>query len=169
MNEKDELAGENELGELCVRGGSLALGYYADWEKSSGVFTQNPLNKSYRDFIYRTGDLAKINERGEIIYAGRKDNQIKHMGHRIELGEIETAACSIDVISDSACIYDDKQQKIVFFYLGEETEKKVLKEKLKQKLPDYMVPDKFIYMSNFPYNSNGKINRKQLKEDYMQM
>jgi len=84
-----------QVGELCIRGRSLALGYYKNPEKSSEVFIQNPLNLEYCDFIYRTGDLVRINDKGEILYVGRKDFQIKHLGHRIELGEIEVAAGGI--------------------------------------------------------------------------
>lgn len=83
-------AKDGEEGELCVRGSFLASGYYNNPEKTSAVFTQNPLNKCYPELIYRTGDIVKYNEHGELIYLSRKDFQIKHMGYRIELGEIET-------------------------------------------------------------------------------
>ena len=70
----------NEIGELCVRGTSLALGYWKNIEKSNEVFIQNPLNSNYEEKIYKTGDLVKYNENEEIIYIGRKDHQFKHMG-----------------------------------------------------------------------------------------
>lgn len=79
-------AKDGEEGELCVRGSFLASGYYNNLEKTSAVFTQNPLNKCYPELIYRTGDIVKYNEHGELIYLSRKDFQIKHMGYRIELG-----------------------------------------------------------------------------------
>ncbi len=167
LNEQQEESAKGEIGELCIRGRSLALGYYKNPEKSSEVFVQNPLNKEYRDLIYRTGDLVKINEKDEIIYVGRKDYQIKHMGHRIELGEIEVAAGGIQGIEVCACIYDDNKQKIVIFYKGAEIEKSILKEELKKKIPTYMIPDVKIRVAEFPYNANGKIDRKRLKEEYM--
>ncbi len=167
LNEKDERAELDEIGELCIRGRSLALGYYKNFEKSSEVFVQNPLNKEYRELIYRTGDLVKVNEFGEIIYMGRKDFQIKHMGHRIELGEIETAAANIVEIETCACIYDDIKSKIVFIYVGTQADTKDIKEELGKKIPEYMIPNVIIYLDMLPYNANGKIDRKKLKELYM--
>lgn len=102
-----------EPGELCVRGTSLSMGYYKNPEKTREAFVQNPLNDAVPELIYRTGDIVKYNERGEIIYLSRKDFQIKHMGHRIELGEIETAVSSLPEISLNCCLYDEKRQKIV--------------------------------------------------------
>ena len=68
-----------ELGELCVRGSFLAMGYYGVPDKTAESFVQNPLNCSYPELIYKTGDLVYYNERGELVYMGRKDFQIKHM------------------------------------------------------------------------------------------
>jgi len=153
-----------QVGELCIRGRSLALGYYKNPEKSSEVFIQNPLNREYRDLIYRTGDLVRINDKGEILYVGRKDFQIKHLGHRIELGEIEVAAGGIAGVETCACIYDDAKQKIVFCYTGEELDKNIIKEVFKEKLPSYMVPGIYVYLNELPYNANGKIDRKLLKK-----
>lgn len=64
-------------------------------KKTGEVFVQNPLNTHYRDMIYKTGDLVKYNDRGELVYITRKDFQIKHQGYRIELGEIETAVSAV--------------------------------------------------------------------------
>ena len=89
LNERDEKCSEGEEGELCVRGTSLAMGYYNNPEKTSIAFTQNPLNSSYPELIYRTGDVVCIDRNGLIQFKGRKDTLIKHMGYRIELGEIE--------------------------------------------------------------------------------
>ena len=105
-----------EEGELCVRGSFLAMGYYNNPEKTSSVFVQNPLNRNYPEIIYRTGDIVKYNERGELIYLSRKDFQIKHMGYRIELGEIEATINNVEGISTCACIYDKENSKIVLFY-----------------------------------------------------
>ena len=80
-------AKDRRAGELCVRGSSLALGYWNNPEKTASVFVQNPLNPHYPELIHRTGDLVSRNARGEILFIGRKDFQIKHLGYRIELGE----------------------------------------------------------------------------------
>ncbi|MBD5501325.1 MAG: D-alanine--poly(phosphoribitol) ligase [Lachnospiraceae bacterium] len=167
LNENMQEAQKGEIGELCIRGRSLALGYYKNAEKSDAAFIQNPVNKEYRDLIYCTGDLVKLNERDEIIYLGRKDYQIKHMGHRIELGEIEAATGNIQEIETSACIYDDEKQRIVLFYVGKYMDPKEIKAILHTKIPEYMIPKKVINLEEFPYNANGKIDRKKLKEDYL--
>jgi len=166
ITDDNKYARKGELGELCVRGRSIALGYFRNPLKSNEVFVQNPVNKEYRDIIYRTGDVVKLNEYDEIIYCGRKDYQIKHMGHRIELGEIETAADSLSGVETNACIYDDDKQKIVFFYNGKASENEV-KENFEAKVPEYMVPSVILKIGAFPYNANGKIDRKELKKNYL--
>lgn len=165
ITEDNKEAGIEEIGELCVRGRSLSLGYYGNWDKSNEVFVQNPLNNLYRDYIYRTGDLVKLNDRNEIIYLSRKDFQIKHRGYRIELGEIETAVGAVENVDTCACIYDDEKQKIVLFISGK-IEEKELENKLKDKIPEYMIPKVIIKITEFPYNVNGKIDRKELKKIY---
>jgi non-ribosomal peptide synthetase component F len=163
LNEHNKLVGIDEAGEICVRGTSLALGYYNNPEKTAEVFVQNPLNKSYPEIIYRTGDIAKYNTRGEIIYLSRKDFQIKHMGHRIELGEIETAVSSLEKITLCCCLYDLVKSKIILFYQGD-TDKNYIIEEIKPLLPSYMIPNKFIQTNEMPLNINGKIDRLKLKE-----
>ena len=163
LNEQNNLVQIGEIGEICVRGTSLALGYYNNPEKTAEVFVQNPLNKLYSEIIYRTGDLAKYNVRGEIIYISRKDYQIKHMGHRIELGEIETAVSSLKKITLCCCVYDSIKNKLVLFYQGQ-TDKNYIIEGIKLLLPNYMIPNKFIQISEMPLNTNGKIDRLKLKE-----
>ena len=166
LNENNALVEGDELGEICVRGCGLAYGYYNNSEQTEKAFIQNPANTQYPEKIYRTGDLGRYNEQGELMYAGRKDYQIKHKGHRVELGEIETAAGKIEGISMSACIYDDKRNKIVMFYSGKQLEKKEVKEQLQTQLTDYMIPEKIIWQEELPHNANGKINRRSLKETY---
>lgn len=150
-----------EVGEICIRGSSLALGYYADRE--NGSFTQNPLNNTYQDTIYRTGDLGSINMKGELIYIGRKDYQIKHMGYRIELGEIEMVASSISYLSLVCALYNADKDDIVLFYeeKGYHEVSEIVND-LSLKLPAYMIPNSFIKMKNMPYNINGKIDRPLL-------
>ncbi len=156
-------AKNGEEGELCARGSFLALGYYNNPEKTASVFVQNPLNKNYSEIVYKTGDIVKYNERGELIYLSRKDFQIKHMGYRIELGEIETAVNNIDGIIICACVYDTENSKIVLFYQGDEIEENELLEQVKNKVPAYMCPNQIIKLPRIPYNANGKIDRVNLK------
>lgn len=153
-----------EEGELCVRGSFLALGYYNNPEKTSSAFVQNPLNNAYPEIIYKTGDIVKENERGEILYISRKDFQIKHMGYRIELGEIETAINSIDGIIACGCVYDMRNKKIVLFYQGKELTEKDLLTQAKTKLPNYMCPNEIHKLDKMVYNANGKIDKNKLKQ-----
>ncbi len=163
LNDQEELVKGDEIGELCVRGTSLAMGYYNNPEKTRAAFVQNPLNRAVPEMIYRTGDLVKYNEYGELIYLSRKDFQIKHLGHRIELGEIETAVSSLEEVTLCCCLYDEKRQKIVLF-IDADLNRESIKERLKQLVPDYMIPGKVIYLSHMPINGNGKIDRVKLKE-----
>jgi amino acid adenylation domain-containing protein len=153
---------DGDVGELCVRGVKVSAGYWNDPEKTAEVFVQNPLNPYYREIIYKTGDLAYLNSRGEFMFAGRKDFQIKHAGHRIELGEIETAANGIPGVLLCGCVYDTDINIIVLFYVGEADEK-TLRDSLKNKLQAYMVPDSFIKLQEMPKTGSGKINRTALK------
>ena len=163
LNEKDELVKTDEKGELCVRGSSLSLGYYNNPEKTDAAFVQNPLNKVYRELIYRTGDIVHYNERGEIIYDGRRDSQIKHTGHRIELGEIETAVFSNPDIKSNCCLHDQKKDQLILFYVGSITEDD-LRKYLTKSLPEYMLPNIYHKLDQMPLNMNGKIDRIKLKE-----
>lgn len=163
LNEQDQLVTQGEEGELCVVGTSLSPGYYNNLEKTKKVFVQNPINKLYPEMIYRTGDLVKYNQYGELMYVSRKDFQIKHMGYRIELGEIETALSGVNEIENCACIYDENKLQIVVCYTGQMMEKNVFLEYLKKRLPSYMIPEKYMYYAELPYNANGKIDRLALK------
>ncbi|MFR5876192.1 MAG: amino acid adenylation domain-containing protein [Eubacterium sp.] len=164
VNEKGEKADINEEGELFVRGSFLSAGYYNNSEKTKAAFVQNPLNSSYPEIVYKTGDLVKENERGEIMYICRKDYQIKHMGYRIELGEIETAASSLDGMQESVCIYDDVNDKIILIYSARKTNDEKIMKELSSKLNSYLMPNRLIKMASLPHNQNGKIDRKKLKE-----
>lgn len=166
LNEENKPVGEGELGEICVRGTSLALGYYKNPEATEKAFCQNPLNTDYPELIYRTGDLGKYRG-GELFYVTRKDFQIKHMGHRIELGEIEAVLDGLDYISRSCCIYDGENEKIYMFYQADSPcEKQIIKD-MQVYLPKYMCPNKYVYLEQLPLNKNGKIDRTALKERYI--
>ena len=166
LNEADQPVAPGEEGELCVRGSSLALGYYNNPEKTAAAFVQNPLNSAYPELIYRTGDMVFQNDRGEIVFKGRKDSLIKHSGYRIELGEIEHVIVNtLQLVKNGCAVYDYGKKEIVFFYEAE-TELTVadLRRKIGAQLPKYMVPTRFIYREELPRNTNGKIDRLRLKE-----
>lgn len=164
----NEVIKPGEEGEICVAGSTLALGYYADEERTRQSFTQNPCNKRYNQLIYHTGDVAYYREDGNLMYVGRKDFQIKHLGHRIELGEIETYINELDEIVRSCCIYDLTNEKIVAFYQGDISGLDI-KKRLRNKLIKYMIPEQFIQVEKMPITGNGKIDRKKLKKDYLEV
>lgn len=168
LDENNQEVLDDREGELCVRGSFLALGYYNNEEKTREAFVQNPLNTAYPEVIYRTGDLVKYNERGELIYITRKDFQIKHMGYRIELGEIEAAVNSLEKIQSCAVIFDEDKDKIVLIYTGKMNDKEIM-EGVSNKIPHYMYPNVIVKVRNMPYNQNGKIDRKNLKSQYEEL
>lgn len=156
------------IGEICVRGTCLALGYYGMPEKTREAFCQNPLQTDWPERIYRTGDLGRWDKDGNLHFVGRADTQIKHMGHRIELGELETAANSIGFIGSAACLYHQQKEKICLFYQAELQDDKAVFSELKKILPGYMVPNKLFYLDKMPENRTGKIDRVFLRREYLE-
>ncbi len=155
---------KGEQGELLFRGPFVGLGYYNNPSKTRESFIQNPLNDSYPETVYRTGDLVKYNEKGELMYLGRKDFQIKHMGYRIELGEIESNIFAIAGVLSCACIYDAEKSAIVLFYQSNTISCEEMQSECKKRLLPYMVPNKIHQLVTMPMNQNGKIDRVKLKE-----
>ena len=155
---------QNSIGEICVKGTCLALGYFNNEEKTREAFVQNPLNTVYPERIYRTGDLGFYEEDGNICFASRKDYQIKHMGHRIELGEIEVAVNALSFVDAGCCIFDEKREKIVLCYQAKEACDKQIVGELAMSLPKFMWPQKFMHFEQLPMNKNSKIDRVLLQE-----
>ncbi len=163
LNEQNQPAKMDEPGELCVRGTSLALGYWNNPEKTAQAFVQNPLNPHYPELIYRTGDLVYRNVRGEIMFTGRKDFQIKHLGYRIELGEIEHAVLNVEGMRNCCVVYNkDKKEITLFFEADRQLIPATIRERLSAFLPKYMLPTVFHQLDTMPRNPNGKIDRQQL-------
>lgn len=155
------------IGELGLLGDGVGKGYYNDSEITENAFISYN-NKKNTSILYRTGDLVK-EANGLLYFKGRKDNQIKHMGYRIELEEIEFALNNIDYIKQAAVVYQRQHAgygKIIAFFLAENEQVDIgkLKEKLRAKLPLYMVPNTFKELSAFPKNANGKLDKKQLEK-----
>ncbi|MBE6946762.1 MAG: amino acid adenylation domain-containing protein [Ruminococcaceae bacterium] len=165
LDENNQIPPVGQQGEICVRGTRLTLGYYCNPEKTSEAFVQNPLNHLYPELIYRTGDLGRWNQRGELEFAGRKDYQIKHMGHRIELGEIEVIVNMHPQVRSACCIFDNEKKKIVLYYTGDLAVAE-LTAYIKEKLPRYMIPNVTKQLETLPLTPNGKIDRNLLKTLY---
>lgn len=170
LNEENKRVQQNEEGELCVRGTSLAMGYYNNPQKTAEVFVQNPLNTHYPELIYRTGDIVSCNERGEIIFKGRKDNLIKHLGYRIDLDEIEHVIINtLKIIKNGCAAYNTNEKKIVLFYENDiELSPADFRKQIGTQLPKYMIPTEYRKLDQLPRNANGKIDRLALKKSLQQ-
>lgn len=155
LDEHDQSAAE---GEICIRGTSVTHGYYRDPERTKAVFVQNPLNPDYPETIYRTGDLGRINARGELEFLGRRDQQIKHMGHRIELGELEAAAQTVEGVAAACAVFDPERSLLALVYIGT-AERGELLNALKARVPEYLLPRAIKRVEALPLTSNGKTDR----------
>lgn len=151
----------NVEGELCIRGTSLAMGYYNNPEKTNAAFVQNPLNHSYPETIYRTGDLVFFNDRGEIVFKGRKDSLIKHMGYRIELGEIEHIIINtLKLVKNGCVVYNHQRKEITLYYEADnEISASDFRKAIGSTLPKYMIPVVYHRLPELKRNTNGKIDR----------
>lgn len=154
-------AGGRYRGEICIGGTGLSSGYYKDDEKTTAKFVNYTLTGGRSILLYKTGDIGYFGEDGELYFAGRKDNQIKHRGYRIELEEIEACGGAFEGVDRGCCIYNPHKEVIIFFYEGRIEEGKV-KENFRNKLASYMVPGKIIRLDRLPCMAGGKIDRKAL-------
>lgn len=157
----DEAGQPSSRGEICIRGTRLTLGYYRDPKRTAASFSQNPQNSLYPEPIYHTGDLGCRNERGELMYLGRIDHQVKHMGHRIELGEIEAAASGAEGVGTICCVHAG--QKLHLYYTGTAAYAD-LAARLRERLPRYMRPQAWHRLEEMPLLPNGKIDRRELEK-----
>lgn len=151
-------------GEICVGGTCLSPGYYNAPEKTAEAFVQNPNRPQIPESIYKTGDMGSYNDRGELMFLGRRDSQIKRAGYRIELGEIECAMSAVDGVALACCYFNAEQEKIIGAYTGE-VEEKPLKAALKAVLPKYMLPDILLRRKNLPRTGSGKLDRLGLRQE----
>jgi len=158
------------VGELCLGGPCVGLGYYNQPEQTAKVFVQNPLNSSFHERLYRTGDLVRVNPAdGQLYFVSRKDLQIKHQGYRIELEEIQHALVAIDGIDEAVALHAVKDN-ISSIVAVVATEGKLtaaeIKSKVAEKIPRYMIPEKVHILERMPKNPNGKTDRPLLKQTY---
>lgn len=163
LDDNDQLVNQaKQVGEICVSGDCLALGYWHNAEKTAQSFPLNPLVSGIPIRMYRTGDLAYYDEKGCLFFQGRKDFQIKHLGHRIELGEIEAMMQEIKGCERACVVYDQKRSRIEAYFEGT-IGKEALTHELKDKIPSYMMPNHIHQLEHLPLTKNGKIDRQLLK------
>lgn len=169
LTDDNRRAKPGEEGELCVRGTSLAMGYYNNPEKTKQAFVQNPFNTNYPEKIYKTGDVVMEDEEGNILYKGRKDGYIKHLGYRIELGEIDHLIVAVMEGVENCCsMYDAERSQIVTVYESQaDISISDFRRKLQEVMPKYMIPTRFEKIESMPRNANGKIDRKELTKNIL--
>lgn len=155
-----------KVGEIYVASPSLALCYYHDEEKTAASFFDMTFPDGVTRRTFRTGDMASYDENGDLVFAARRDFQIKHMGRRIELGEIEAIADHLEELRRCCCLYNTEKKHITLFCElteGCDWNGRQVRSALKGHLTDYMMPSKVIVMDSLPLNANGKIDRQKLK------
>lgn len=154
-----------ETGEICVAGSGVNIGYWNQPELTERAFYVNPEGLLYAPRYYRTGDLGWYNERGELMFAGRRDGQIKLRGNRIELGEIENAARMVEGTENVCALFDAAKQEIVLFVETKGTlPPRQYNRELRKYIPAYMLPQRMVTMEKLPHNANDKIDRTALKK-----
>lgn len=163
VDENGKRAAKGCDGEIYIRGTCVTMGYFANEEKTAEAFVQNPLVSAYTEKVYRTGDIGRYNEYGELVFVTRRDSQIKHMGHRIELGEIEAVVSEMDGLRGACAVYDKVKKRIALYFVADTDEKTVLGY-LASKLPRYMIPAICEKIDRMPFTANGKLDRKTLTE-----
>ncbi|HVI46388.1 MAG TPA: amino acid adenylation domain-containing protein [Chitinophaga sp.] len=162
----DSLSPLGGAGELCIGGVQVARGYLNRLTLTEERFIDNPFGEGR---IYKTGDLVRWLPDGNLVYLGRRDEQVKIRGHRIELGEIENVLEDLSLVAAS-CVVVKKQEynnRLVCYYVATDTlpdPVQELRAGLQQRLPDYMIPGNFIAMNEMPVTSSGKIDRKYLSQ-----
>lgn len=168
LNENLQVVPIGVPGEIYIGGSGLARGYLNRPDLTAERFISDPFSKEEGGRLYRTGDLARYLPNGEMEYLGRIDDQIKIRGFRIELGEIESVIGQFGDIRESVVTTREEQKgdKRLIAYVVSRSDSKIepaeLRNFLREKLPDYMVPTAFVQLEKLPLTPNGKVDRKKL-------
>jgi amino acid adenylation domain-containing protein len=160
----------DETGELCLAGHQVVNGYFENEEADKAAFFED---KETKQKFYRTGDLVKADHDGDLFFLGRTDAEVKVSGYRVNLKEIENVIEGYDPVKQAVVIYentDDSTGDIMAFILtgtdDDPTSEKALDNYIREYLPWYMVPGKFIFVSEIPLNVNGKVDKAALLKNY---
>ena len=174
LNSKASALGESALqpaeatGELYIGGVGLAREYLDREELTRERFVPDPFSRIPGERLYRTGDRVRRRADGELEFLGRADHQVKLRGYRIELGEIEASLASHSSVHTSVVVAREDvptEKRLVAYVVardGAEVDASTLREHLKARLPEYMVPSSFVFLNTLPVTPNGKVDRKAL-------
>ncbi|MEI5906366.1 amino acid adenylation domain-containing protein [Bacillus spongiae] len=165
VNEEGNLCEKGEIGELWIASVGLSQGYLNNKKKTKEVFIKNPFDNIFGGKVYKSGDLVKYKEDGNIEFIDRKDTQVKIRGHRIEIGEIESKLNMLEEIHNSIVVVEENENDKILkaFYTSKEyIDKKDIIKYLKEKIPSYMIPSKLSMIDKIPFTPTGKVDRKLL-------
>jgi amino acid adenylation domain-containing protein len=172
LDEQLQAVPTGEIGDLYLAGVGLSPGYWHDEEKTAAAFLPDPRSSDGAARIYKTGDLARFGDDGLVHFLGRADSQIKSRGYRIELGEIESALNAIDGVRECAVVGVEAEgfegTAICAAYVTDAgLEPPALRSQLTDALPSYMLPARWLALDALPKNQNGKIDRPNLREQFV--
>jgi amino acid adenylation domain-containing protein len=157
-----------EEGEIHIRSRFLTTGYLDNAVETRQRFIQNPQHADYPDLVFRTGDLARRLPGGDLMFVGRRDNQVKILGYRIELEEVEAAILGTGGVSEAVATVrrrgEDIQSLIAFVVLSGNVDPDTIRRGLAEILPGHMVPAALVPVEQLPHNANGKIDRDTVRE-----
>lgn len=164
LNQENKLLPKGMEGEICISGDGLARGYWNRADLSMEKFIRNPFNDEER--LYKTGDIGRFDNAGNIEFLGRKDDQVKVRGYRVELGEIQNALMNIKEIEQAFVMIKNNEQgeKDLVAYLKVQKSQNIkhINSYLSEILPEYMIPGIYVEIPNFPLTTNGKVDKKAL-------
>src|SRR5262249_47184195 len=166
LDERLELVPVGVSGELCIAGAGLARGYLGRPDLTAERFVPNHFSREGGERLYRTGDVCRYLPDGNIDFIGRADGQVKIRGHRIELGEVEVVLNGYRLVRQSVVVASENERgdkHLVGYVIGEEgVTPAELKNHVRERLPEYMVPSAIVLLEKMPLTANGKIDRKSL-------
>lgn len=173
VSKENSICPKNVEGEICIGGYGVSIGYLNNDKLTNEKFVEIAIENNKMERVYKTGDLGKMLNDGNIKYLGRIDNQVKVRGYRIELGEIENKIRKLDYIKDAVVIMQKKNNnQFICAYILTEKDITSIRDDLKRTLPEYMIPQYYMVMDSYPITSTGKLDRKNFPlpeeiEDYI--
>ncbi|MBL6449168.1 amino acid adenylation domain-containing protein [Fulvivirga sp. 29W222] len=161
-----------EIGEIYIKTPFVTKGYLFDKALQDKVFVQNPLQQEHEEIVYKTGDLGKLSDSGDLEVLGRNDTQVKVNGIRIELNEVENAILSIKDIAETVVLLhtnNDNESSLVCYYTSESVDPVGVREALSEILEPSMIPQWITRLESLPLSLNGKVDRKALAKRELQL